>query len=72
MPPDKAEIKTNREPAECESEDSHLGVGGAGGKKKADETEPGHHQPDNDVTYVAIHLHLSGGGGEQSGGTASA
>jgi hypothetical protein len=72
MPPDKSEIKTNREPAECGSEDSHLGVGGAGDKKKADETEPGHHQPDNEVTYVAFHLHLSRGGGQQSDRAASA
>jgi hypothetical protein len=56
---DQAEVETNSEPAQGESEDIHLGVGGAGDEKKADETEHGHHQSNDEVTHVAFHLHLS-------------
>ena len=57
--PDQAEFETNRKPAQSESEYIHLGVGGAGDEKKTEDAEYGHHQSDNEVTYAAVHLHLS-------------
>jgi hypothetical protein len=56
---DTAQIKTYRERAQGESKDIHLGVGGTGDEKKANEAEHGHHQSDDKVTHIAFHLHLS-------------
>jgi uncharacterized protein len=59
MTPDEAEIETNGKPAQGEPEHIHLGIGGPGDEKKADKAEHGHHQPDDKITDIVFHLHLS-------------
>jgi hypothetical protein len=59
MAPDQAEIETNGEPAQRESKDIHLAIGGTGDEKKANDAEHGYHQSNDEVTHIAFHLHLS-------------
>jgi hypothetical protein len=57
--PDKAEVKADGKTGQGVAEYVHFDIGGAGDKKKTNKAKHGHHQPDNHVTYVAFHLHLS-------------
>jgi hypothetical protein len=61
---DEAEIETDRQPGQPETEDIHFGVSGASYQKQTDYAECGHHQSDNDVTYIAFHHKLSCSAGE--------
>src|ERR1700750_1895412 len=53
---DQSEIEYDGEHAQTQSENRHLCIGCPGDEKQSYEAEQSHHQPDDEVTYIAFHV----------------
>jgi uncharacterized protein len=57
--PYQSKIETNGEPGKPDAKNIHLDISRAGHEKQADQAEYSHHQPHDEITHTAFHLHLS-------------